>query len=84
MATSTHTCDLILPPGVPHLAKKAHIFPDFPGAALISVGTLCDEGCTAHFDATNLIVVRHGAIIPTGTRTNEPDPGVVTGRVSGC
>ena len=70
MATSTHTCDLILPPSVPHLAKRAHIFPNFPGAALISVGTLCDEGCTVHFNTANLIVVCDGAIILTGTRTN--------------
>ena len=69
MAMSTHTYDLLLPPDVPNLTKKAHLLPNFPSVAVISVGTLCNEGCTAHFDATNLIVIRRGSIILTGTRT---------------
>ena len=69
MATSTHTCKLLLPADIPPLARKAHIFPDFPGASLVSVGTLCDEGCTAHFDATSIIVLLRGRVVLSGTRT---------------
>ena len=50
-------------------ARQAHIFPDFPGASLVSVGTLCDEGCTAHFDATSIIVLLRGRVVLSGTRT---------------
>ena len=47
---------------------KAHIFPNFSAGALISVGIMCDHGCTSHLDKNKTTICRNGAIILHGHR----------------
>ena len=42
---STHIATLQLP-GVSRLVRQIHIFPKIQIAPLISLGVLCDDGCT--------------------------------------
>ena len=67
--TSTHTAELAIP-GLPLSARQAHIFPTLASGSLISVGVLCDHGCTATFsDSTVSIHLPNGDTILTGTRS---------------
>ena len=66
--TSTHTCELLLPT-LPPAARKAHVFPDFPTGALLSIGLLCDHGCTAHLDKNSMVIIRNNTIVLKGTRS---------------
>jgi hypothetical protein len=45
---ATHTCQINLP-DLPTKACEAHLFPNL-AHALLSIGLLCDHGCTAIFD----------------------------------
>ena len=70
--TSASTTTLPLPTlqPLPPKATTAHIFPQIQNS-LVSVGKLCDTGCTAHFD-------KHSAIIrfnnkPVLTATCQPN-----------
>jgi hypothetical protein len=44
--TSTHEAELDLPM-LPRLARQAHLLPALQPKALLSIGQLCDHGCTA-------------------------------------
>ena len=44
-------------------AKTSHIFPHLQSGALISIGKICDDGCTATFTATHLIVEKKGYVV---------------------
>ena len=46
---STHIATLQLP-GLSKLARQIHIFPKMQTAPLISLGVLCDDGCTITLD----------------------------------
>ena len=37
-------------------SNTAHIFPHIQAGLLISIGQICDDGCTATFTATYIIV----------------------------
>ena len=50
---STHTYLLNLP-NLPPEARQGHIFPQFSAGALLSIGVLCNHGCTADLDATSI------------------------------
>jgi hypothetical protein len=63
---ATHTCLLDIP-GLPPSARQAHIFPQL-AHALLSIGLLCDNGCTATFDADTVSITLNGAILLTGYR----------------
>jgi hypothetical protein len=68
---ATHTCQLNIP-GLPATATQAHIFPQL-AHALLSIGLLCDHGCTAIFDQQTVKIHHADQIITTGyrdTRTN--------------
>jgi hypothetical protein len=66
---STHTAQLIIPQ-LPPAACEAHIFPHLASGSLISIGQLCDHGCTAlFFDATTITIRLHNQTILTGTRS---------------
>jgi hypothetical protein len=54
----------ILPPA----ARAAHICPELKNGALISVGQLCDHGCTAFFTKTDVTIELNGSKIMHGTR----------------
>jgi hypothetical protein len=65
---SSHTAQLQLHPSLPEIACRAHIFPTLT-CSLISVGQLCDSGCTATFTANNVIIAYQGKTIITGDRS---------------
>jgi hypothetical protein len=67
---STHTDTLDLP-SLPMEARQAHILPGLVQHSLLSVGQMCDSGCTVTFTA-NKVAVKHGAAtILTGTRDKD-------------
>jgi len=50
-------------PMLPLSARTTHIFPNLASASLLSVGQLCDAGCTAFFNKTKLYIFFNGKII---------------------
>jgi hypothetical protein len=69
--TSSHTAVLQLPSILPLGARTAHIFPGLKSGSLISIGQLCDHGCTATFDATRVRIYYQDQIIMTGSRSSD-------------
>lgn len=68
--SSTHTGLLPLP-NLPYHARQAHLFPSLKSGSLVSIGLLCDAGCTALFSRDE-VVIRTGALhVVTGPRTSE-------------
>ena len=65
--TSTHTATLDLPQ-LPAPAKDVHLFPTLATGSSISVGQLCDNGCTATFTKNKATVTHNGTTILEGTR----------------
>lgn len=65
--TSTHTADLIFN-NLPAEAIKADIFPALLSHSLLSIGTLCDAGCTANFTSTKVVIKHDNKIVLTGHR----------------
>jgi hypothetical protein len=64
---SSHTATLDLPGFLP-AACQAHIFPGLASHPLLSIGQLCDDGCTATFSATRLDIHRDNILLLSGTR----------------
>ena len=64
---STHTASLDLP-SLPAAAQVAHVFPGLTGS-LLSIGVLCDFGCTAVYDATSVTIYRDSQVVLTGVRS---------------
>ena len=64
---STHQAELDLPM-LPNAARTAHIFPKLASGSLLSIGQLCDAGCTALFEKRKLYIFHKGKIILQGTR----------------
>ena len=64
---STHvgTLPFALPPD----ACVAHIFPTLTSGSLVSIGLLCDHGCTATFTAHDVTITHQGQPILTGLRS---------------
>jgi hypothetical protein len=61
--------EALLPfPQLLQAALQAHIFLDLRGQALLSMGTFCDAGCTAIFDATSVKITYQGNVVLEGTR----------------
>ena len=69
--TSTHTALLKLPAILPIGARKADIFPGLKAGSLISVGQLCDNGCKALFETTQVKIYYNDQVIMTGKRSSE-------------
>jgi hypothetical protein len=65
---STHEAELDLPM-LPPAARHIHIVPALASSSLISMGQLCDAGCTIAFTATEVTVAVNDAIVLTGHRT---------------
>jgi hypothetical protein len=63
---ATHTCNVDIP-GVPPAARTGHLFPHL-GTSLLSIGQLCDHGCTATFNRTSVSIQRNNKTILTGFR----------------
>jgi hypothetical protein len=64
---STHIAELDLP-ALPPSACIAHLFPALTDTSLLSIGQLCDAGCTATFDADSVTIQHQSATILTGHR----------------
>jgi hypothetical protein len=64
---SSHTCDLLLS-DFPPQAQKAHILPGLVHNSLISVGQLCDNGCSVTFTQEQVKVSRDGKYVMYGSR----------------
>jgi hypothetical protein len=67
---STHEADLDLP-NLPLAARRVHIVPALKSASLLSMGQLCDAGCTVTFDATSVTVFLDKKQILCGGRNRE-------------
>ena len=67
---STHTATLDLH-DLPTPALTAHIFPKLASGSLLSIGQLCDYGCSAYFMRHSLLIFHKGKIILRGTRTDK-------------
>jgi hypothetical protein len=65
---STHEAELDLPM-LPPAARHIHIVPALASSSLISMGQLCDAGCTIAFTATEVTVSVNDAIVLIGHRT---------------
>ena len=65
--TSTHQANLNIN-NLPPAAKSVHVFPSLASGSLLSIGQLCDSGCTATFTASTATISRNGQPIITGHR----------------
>ncbi|EEC46594.1 predicted protein [Phaeodactylum tricornutum CCAP 1055/1] len=65
---SSHVATLDLP-GFSPAACQAHIFPGLASHPLLSIGQLCDDGCTATFSATRLDIHRDATLLLSGARS---------------
>lgn len=65
---STHVAELDVP-SLPPAARECHIVPALHNQSLLSIGHLCDAGCSIELDATSLTVRYNDTIVLTGTRT---------------
>ena len=68
--TSTHEGHLDLP-GLPPNATLSHIVPEMTTHNLLSVGQLCDAGCTATVTRDNIEISHDDQVIITGTRSSD-------------
>ena len=66
--TSTHSGHINIP-GLPPTATESHIVPEMTTHNLLSVGQLCDAGCTATVTKERIEVTHDDQIILTGTRS---------------
>ena len=53
------------------IGRRVKILPQLRSASLISVGKLCDDGCTVHFDNNKMQVHKNDQIIMSGIRNHE-------------
>ena len=49
------------------MQKKNHIFPALASGSLLSIGQLCDHGCSSYFDKSKLYILNNGRIVMQGT-----------------
>ena len=64
---STHKANIKIPT-LPPAATEAHLFPSLASGNLLSVGQLCDYGCTAQFDKDTATISFQNHPILRGTR----------------
>jgi hypothetical protein len=64
---SSHTCNLLLA-GLPPQAWQAHILPGILHNSLISVGQLCDNGCSVTFTHDQVTVSKDKKCVMQGSR----------------
>jgi hypothetical protein len=64
---SSHTCNLLLTDLTPQ-ARQAHILPGLVHNSLISVGQLCDNGCSVTFTQEQVTVSKNGKCVMYGSR----------------
>lgn len=64
---ATHEAELNLP-SLPQAARHIYIVPDLASTPLISVGHLCDHGCSALFEQHQVTISHDGHPVLYGTR----------------
>jgi hypothetical protein len=64
---SSHTCNLLLT-DLPNQARQAHILPGLVHNSLISVGQLCDNGCSVTFAQDQVTVSKNEKCVMYGSR----------------
>jgi hypothetical protein len=64
---SSHTCNLLLT-DLPPQAQQVHILPVLVHSSLISVGKLCDNGCSVTFTQDQVTVSKNGKHVMYGSR----------------
>jgi hypothetical protein len=64
---SSHTCNLLLT-DLPPQARQAHILPGLVHNSLISVGQLCDNGCSVTFTQDQVTVSKNKKWVMYGSR----------------
>jgi hypothetical protein len=64
---SPHACNLLLT-GMPHQARQDHIVPGPVHNSLVSVGQLCDNGCSVTFTQDQVTVTRDKKCVMYGSR----------------
>jgi hypothetical protein len=74
--TSTHTATLNMP-SLPQAARLAHILPGLAQHSLLSVGQMCDSGCSVTFTASSVTVTNGGSTILTGNRDTQSNLWIV-------
>jgi hypothetical protein len=67
MIQSSHTCDLLLT-DLPPQERKAHILPGLVHNSLISVGQLCDNGCSITFTQEQVTASKNGKCVMYGSQ----------------
>ena len=67
--TSTHEGHLDIPE-LPPAATLAHVVPELNTHSLISVGQLCDAGCTATVDSDTIDILYNGETVLSGDRSD--------------
>lgn len=70
MDQATHEATLDLPV-LPLSARRVHLFRRLASGSLLSLGQLCDAGCTAYFDKTHVYMFYTGKIILQGHRGSD-------------
>jgi hypothetical protein len=55
-------------PMLPPAARTAHLLPELKPNALLSIGQLCNNGCTAEFSATDVIIKFNNTPVLQGYR----------------
>jgi hypothetical protein len=68
--TSTHTVTLNML-SLPQAARLTHILPGLAQNSLLSVGQMCDSGCSVTFTASNVTVTNGDSTILTGKRDTQ-------------
>jgi hypothetical protein len=68
--TSTHTANLNMP-SLSQATRRAHILPGLAQQSLLSVGQICDSGCSVTFTASNVMVTNGGSTILRGKRDKQ-------------
>ena len=67
--TSTHEGHLDIPE-LPPAATLTHVVPELSNHSLISVGQLCDAGCTATVNQDTIDISYEGNVVLTGNRSD--------------
>jgi hypothetical protein len=70
----TFICPANTPATFPNSALQIYVVPAPQTKSLMSLGQLCDAGCTVHLTSTTLNVLYEGTCILQGTRTQESRP----------
>ena len=53
------------------IGREASIVPGLRSASLLSVGALCDDNCTVHFDKQKVDIIKNNEVILHGKRNKE-------------